>query len=296
MSYKIAIASGKGGTGKTSVSVNLLQQFSHALDVTLVDCDVEEPNDHLFLPQSKFLKSEEEFLQVAQINTNNCTYCRRCVEYCEFNAITVIPPLEFAKINADLCHSCGACLVACEEDAIIESPSHIGETRFNQVFALSKLIEGRLKIGSPMQTKLISKLKKKALAENKRITLFDAPPGTSCPVVETIADTDYVIMVTEPTPFGLHDLKLGIHLIQEMNIPFGIIINKAGGPFKDTMEYIQSNHFELLAEIPFSKEYASIYSRGDLLTNAPQEFLDIYRQIGNTLIEKMKIYEGNHRS
>jgi len=296
MSYKIAIASGKGGTGKTSVSVHLLQQLSNAHHVTLVDCDVEEPNDHLFFAHLKLLKSEKEYLQVAQIDTAKCSYCRKCVEYCEFNAISVIPPVEYAKINADLCHSCGACLVACSDQAIDEVPSYIGETIFNQNSDNSKLIEGRLKIGSPMQTNLIRKLKKKSLEEKSRLILFDAPPGTSCPVVETIADTDYVIMVTEPTPFGLHDLKLGIHLIQEMNIPFGIIINKAGGNFKDTHEFIQSNGFELLAEIPFSKEYATIYSSGNILTNTPQEFLDIYQQIGNTLLEKIESYERDHRS
>lgn len=296
MSYKVAIASGKGGTGKTSVSVHLFHFFSSLFSTVLVDCDVEEPNDHLFINPLNFVNSEDEFVQVAHINTEKCTFCRKCVDYCEFNAITILPPIPYAKINSDLCHSCGACLVACKDQAITEVPSLIGKTKTSYSSNQSTLVEGQLKVGSPLQTALIRKLKKKAIQLNSHITLFDAPPGTSCPVVETISEMDYIILVTEPTPFGLHDLKLSVNLIKEMKIPFGIIINKSGIGFKDTHEYILSNQYDFLGEIPFSKEYAAIYSKGELLHNPPLEFLEIYQNIGVSLIEKLDKYERNNCS
>ena len=252
----------------------------------LVDCDVEEPNDRLFYPEAKVTHTEEIFQKVASINTDPCTFCRDCVEYCEFNAITVIPPVKYAKIDPSLCHSCGACFVACQDDAIIEIPHKIGD--YAEFITPQKLLlaEGQLKIGSPMQTTLIKEIKLRA--KNKTdIIIYDAPPGTSCPVVETISDADFVILVTEPTPFGLHDLKLTVDLVNEINKPFGIIINKADLGFQKTHEYIEEEKLELLGEIPFSKKYAANYAQGSILKNIPEQTEEIYQNIIAQLLNKI---------
>ncbi len=280
MSFRIAIASGKGGTGKTTVSVNLYHFLAanDGLRISLLDCDVEEPNDAIFFPDASLVKEVEIFRDLPVIDTDKCTFCRRCVEYCEFNAIVVIPPANYAEVNASLCHSCGACIVACNESAITERKETIGKMTSFRPERNMNLIEGRLKIGSSMQTMVIKELKKSAPADDD-ITLFDAPPGTSCPVVETIHDADYVILVTEPTLFGLHDLKLMVELLEEMDKEFGVVINKAGLGDQSLYDYLQSNQLEVLGEIPFSQEYAGLYAKGDILNKIPQEIKNSYQSI-----------------
>ena len=285
MSFKIAIASGKGGTGKTTVSVNLFKWIiQHWTEkVQLVDCDVEEPNDHIFLPEYLISKAQEIVQLIPKIDLNNCTFCRKCVEWCEFNAIVVIPPAQFAEVNNSLCHSCGACLIACEDNAMIEYPHPIGKANFYTNNSSLGLLEGELKIGSSMQTMLIGELKKLANPEAE-IIIFDSPPGTSCPVVESVADSDFVILVTEPTPFGLHDLKLTVDLIRELKINFGVIVNKAGLGTDNIYDYLKKEKIELLGKIPFSKEYASMYARGQLSTSN-EIFTEQYNLIGEVLKE-----------
>lgn len=290
MPFKIAVASGKGGTGKTSISVQLFHALGKIHPSILVDCDVEEPNVGLFFPDAKILNTEVLNQQVANINPENCTFCRKCVEYCEFNAITVIPPVEYTKIDPSLCHSCGACLYACEDQAIFETPSELGLMKTFHIQDQNYLIEGQLKIGSPMQTTLIRSIKKKT-PQNSSIIIYDAPPGTSCPVVETVSESDYIVLVTEPTPFGLHDLKLMVDLVNELNIPYGIVVNKAGLGFDKTHQYIKEEKLELLAEIPFSKTFASQYSKGELLKKDSQEFEDILTKLSLKLINKMNLHD-----
>ncbi len=283
MSFKIAIASGKGGTGKTTVSVNLFKWIiQHWTEkVQLVDCDVEEPNDHIFLPEYLLSHQQEVTQLIPKIDLNNCTFCRKCVDWCEFNAIVVIPPVQFAEVNNSLCHSCGACLIACEDDAMIEYPHPIGKANFYKNGNGSGLLEGVLKIGSSMQTMLIGEIKKLADSEAE-VIIFDSPPGTSCPVVESVADSDYVILVTEPTPFGLHDLKLTVDLIRELKIDFGVIVNKSGLGTDDIYEYLENENIELLGKIPFDKEYASNYAKGDLSIKN-EIFINQYHSIGKAL-------------
>ena len=295
MPYKIAIASGKGGTGKTSISVNLFHSLSQTAPLSLMDCDVEEPNDLIFFSSSQKINTKSISLKVAQIDTEKCTYCRKCVDWCEFNAITVIPPVNYAKIDPQLCHACGACLHACKDEAIFEIDHKIGDIHQYQISENGFLEEGNLQIGSPMQTSLIKALKKN-LPSNVEFVLFDAPPGTSCPVVETISDSDYIILVTEPTPFGLYDLKLMIDLVKEMQIPFGVIINKAGLGFQETYKYLNDNNIEILAEIPFSKEYAKLYSTGEILEKQPEEVKNLYEKLKNKLISKLHNYEGAYHT
>ena len=282
---KIAVASGKGGTGKTTVSVNLFHFMEKYFDqnVMLVDCDVEEPNDLLFFAEPEKISKKQTYLLIPEIDTDKCTFCKKCSDWCEFNAITIVKSLNFAKVNPDLCHSCGACSVACTFDAITEHEQPLGLVSHYSTGIGSGLVEGRLKIGSAMQTSLIKEVKKE-VQHHESLIIFDAPPGTSCPVVETVVDADYVILVTEPTPFGVHDLKITVELLNDLHKPFGIIVNKAGLGSDDIYDYIRQNGMDLLGKIPFSREYASLYSTGDLLKNIPSEMEQIYIEI----VEKLK--------
>ena len=286
MAFKIAVASGKGGTGKTTVSLNLFDNFTKVFsnEVMLVDCDVEEPNAALFFPDAEKGKAVKVNQEIPVIDTVKCTFCRKCVEYCEFNAILVMPPVGFAEIDPALCHSCGACQVACEHDAIRVRDEPIGQLQHYQTENGRGIMEGTLKIGSAMQTMMIRELKK-SLPPNMDILLFDAPPGTSCPVVETIAGADYVVLVTEPTPFGLHDLKLMIKLIRKIEYPFGVVINKANLGTRDLYDYLQENNIEILCEIPFDAEYASQYAKGKLFKDAPVHILDAFSELAEKLIK-----------
>lgn len=283
---QIAIASGKGGTGKTTVSVNLfhfIEKFWNK-NVHLVDCDVEEPNDILFFKDLELLKRQEIYQLVPEIDTKACTFCRKCEEWCEFNAITIIPGINFADFNNDLCHSCGACSMACNFNAISDKEIPLGVISHFSSPSGTKLTEGRLQVGSAMQTLLIKKLKK-ITSGNDAIIILDAPPGTSCPVVETVSDSDYVILVTEPTPFGLYDLKITIEFLNEIKKPYGVLINKAGLGSDEIYDYLEKNNINLLGEIPFDRKYAESYFSGDILNNISSENEAMYSK----LIEKLKI-------
>lgn len=288
MSVKIAIASGKGGTGKTTVSVNLyyFMQELWSKNIQLVDCDVEEPDDIIFFPDA-VKNTENEVIQlIPDIDTNKCTFCRKCAEYCEFNAIVVIPPAKFAEINTSLCHSCGACSVACEFNAITEKSVPIGKiTDYSTGFG-NGLLEGCLKIGSAMQTMVIRKLKKEPVNESE-IIIYDAPPGTSCPVVITVANADYIILVTEPTPFGLHDLKLTTDILKTMDKPYGVIVNKAGLGNEEIYQFLEKENIELLGKIPYNKKYAAKYATGRLLNSIPRKFKNYYIEIIDKLKNKL---------
>jgi MinD superfamily P-loop ATPase len=295
MSFKIAIASGKGGTGKTTVSVTLFHLLSERVcdDIQLVDCDVEEPNDALFFLNSKISGSRIINQLIPEIDTAKCTFCRKCVDYCEFNAIVVIPPINFAEVNASLCHSCGACLIACKFDAITEKSEQIGQVIIYDTGISNGLVEGRLKVGSAMQTMLIKNTKRHATNKNG-IIIYDAPPGTSCPVVETVSGADYVILVTEPTPFGLYDLKLTIELLKEFKKPFGVVVNKAGLGNTDVYKYLAEEGIELLGEIPFDQKYASQYAKGELFDNLSEKMETSYLEIVENLERRYLANDGNN--
>jgi MinD superfamily P-loop ATPase len=283
----IAIASGKGGTGKTTVALNLYRWLitEAGKDAILVDCDVEEPNDILFFKDSRPLNESTLFQEIPSIDTTRCTFCRKCVEYCEFNAIVVIPPANFAEISPSLCHSCGACMVACESEAIWVRRESIGSRKYYSPESGDRILEGRLKIGSAMQTMVIRDIKA-SIPEEVPWVILDAPPGTSCPVVETLSDADYALLVTEPTPFGLHDLKMMIELLRDMGLPFGIIINKAHLGNQDIYRYVEEEGLEILGEIPFSKDYSAKYASGKLFLETPEDVSKSYQKILSTLSEK----------
>lgn len=287
MAVRIAVASGKGGTGKTTVATNLYRAINRktANQALLVDCDVEEPNDAIFFPESKQVSQSTINQEIPSIDTGRCTFCRKCVEYCEFNAILVIPPAEFAEINSSLCHSCGACLVACPAEAINVQYEPAGSINSYHDKDGNCIREGRLKIGSVMQTMVIRQVKQ-SIPVNEKLVILDAPPGTSCPVVETIADANYIILVSEPTPFGLHDLKLMIKLVRELDRPFGVVINKANLGNREIYQYLEKENVEILSEIPFSRAYASKYARADLFDEIPEEVFSGHQQLLENLKKK----------
>ncbi len=287
MAFTIAVASGKGGTGKTTLSVLLFQslQERRGSKVTLVDCDVEEPNARLFFREAEPEEDKVVNQEIPVINTDRCTFCRKCSEYCEFNAIVVIPPASFAEVNPSLCHSCGACLVACDSDAIWVKEQPVGRISGFRTAQNGRLIEGRLNVGSAMQTLVIRSLKS-SVQGNGDIIVLDAPPGTSCPVVETISDADYIVLVAEPTPFGLHDLKLMVELAKELGKSFGVVINKANLGDRKIYDYLESNNIELLGEIPFSREFAAHYAAGSITGGIPDQISRAYNQLIDHILQK----------
>lgn len=287
MAIQIAVASGKGGTGKTTVATNLFHALNseRAGSALLVDCDVEEPNAQLFFQENRVRTRSTINQEIPQIDIPNCTFCRKCAEYCEFNAVVIIPPAGYAEVNPSLCHSCGACLVACPSEAIHVQYEPIGTlTHFHDQDG-NRLIEGRLKIGSAMQTMVIRSLKQ-AIPDRESIVILDAPPGSSCPVVETIADADYILLVTEPTPFGLHDLKLMLSLVREMDKAFGVVVNKANLGNRELYDYLEKEHVEIISEIPFSRSYAAQYAKADLFVEMPPEVRTAHQKIFEKLSQK----------
>ena len=295
MSFKIAIASGKGGTGKTTVSVNFQYFIAENLtsDVLLVDCDVEEPNDRIFFPECLLSSVDEVTQMVPKIESDKCTFCRRCVDYCEFNAIVVIPPVKYAEVNPSLCHSCGACSVACRDGAIVEERVPVGQIKRFKTEVGCGLVEGDLNVGSAMQTMMIKELKK-SVANDCNVLIYDSPPGTSCPVVETVSDVNYVVLVAEPTPFGLHDLILMVELLIDLNKPFGVVINKAGLGNNDIYEFLREHNIEILGEIHFDKDYARCYASGNLLKEMNEEISGRYEKMIKKIESRYLEYEGNN--
>jgi MinD superfamily P-loop ATPase len=271
---KIAIASGKGGTGKTFVATNLFwvaQQSNES--VTLVDCDAEEPNVAEFL-QGKEQFTREVFQQVPVINSKKCTFCGKCFEYCNYNAIVFLPQNAFIKVIPDLCHDCGACSYACKEGAIAELPKLLGKVTTFAYNGNARLIEGRSEVGVYSPVSVI----KKAIRETdpQNLTLMDSPPGISCPFIATIEQADFVILVTEPTPFGLHDLKLSAETVQKLKKPLGVVINRAGLGNQEMYHWLEETRIPLLLEVPFDKKIAQIYSEGKILAKEDSAYEKIF--------------------
>ena len=268
----IAIASGKGGTGKTTVAVHLAAFLAEqGRSVQYLDCDVEEPNGHLFLkPQIE--RSEEASIPVPSINAALCTSCGQCAKVCEFNAIAIIKkPLVFPE----LCHGCGACALVCPVGAIREKPRPIGIVETGHAGTIA-FAQGRLNVGEPMSPPLIRAVK--AHRAPNAIALLDAPPGTSCPVVATVRGADCVVLVTEPTPFGLHDLSLAIETLRPMGLPLGVIVNRADADHS-VQDFCHAKTIPLLAELPDDRRVAETYARGELLFDRLPEWRELFKAL-----------------
>jgi MinD superfamily P-loop ATPase len=267
---RIAIASGKGGTGKTLVATNLfyaLQQQDQK--ITLVDCDAEEPNAVLFFTAKKSL-SFDVLQKVPVIDVEKCTFCLKCHDYCNYNAIFAIPPAGIIHVIDELCHSCGACSVACSFNAVHDKDVIIGCITDYELSTTSRLIESRTRAGIYSPVPVI----KAALAESQgdNYVIYDAPPGTSCPFIQTVAKADYVILITEPTPFGLSDLKQSVDTLRQMNKKFGVVVNRAGIGSPDVFNYLKNEGILLLMEIPFDKKVAFEYAQGNIIAKSDLTF------------------------
>lgn len=257
---KISIASGKGGTGKTTIATNLAAALAKkGLDVTYVDCDVEEPNGHIFLKPALAGKRDVTVM-IPVVDLEKCTFCCECADICEFNAIAVLK--DNVMVFPSLCHNCGGCYHICPEKAISEIPRNIGVINDGTGHNV-RFMEGRLSIGESQAPPVIREIKK--VMPMSQVVLIDAPPGTSCPVIEAIASTDFVILVTEPTPFGLNDLKLAVGMVRKLNLPFGVIINRSDLGDDRTEIYCRDEKIEVLMRLPFDRRIAKTYSWGGLL-------------------------------
>jgi len=263
---KLAVASGKGGTGKSMVAANLAFTLAWTGQVTLVDCDVEEPNLHLFFPSPA--TRTEVAVPVPVIEEFACKHCGKCGEFCQYGALTVLP--DRVLFFPELCHSCGGCTLVCPKNAIREEPRRIGTLSSSLPIPGLKLVSGTLDTGSPHAVPVIREAKKKVSRDPE--VIFDASPGTSCPVIETLDGCDACILVTESTPFGLHDLQLAVDVAARLGVPAGIVINRSDGKDEDTIRFCIDHDLEILMTIPFDREIAAIQSRGDLLCRVRPEW------------------------
>ena len=278
----ITVASGKGGTGKTTIATNLAKVLEDE-NVVLLDCDVEEPNSHLFLKPDNV---EEVVFRTfrPEVDLETCTFCGKCSQLCQFGAIVTIK--RNVLVFPELCHGCEGCKLICPEDAISDGYKEIGSI-VSGTYEKIKIIYGRLRIGEAMSPPLIQEVKRLGLLENKQaVTIIDAPPGTSCPVITAVKGSDFVVLVTEPTPFGLNDLKLAVEMIKVLGIPFGVIINRSTIGDLNVWNYCKDENIDVLVEIPDDRRIATVYSRGGLVV----EEIPGYREQFEILFDKLKRY------
>lgn len=280
----IAIASGKGGTGKTFISTNLFNSIQKSeKSIILVDCDAEEPNDREFIP-GKFQNSFDMLQKIPVIDHSKCTFCGKCYEYCNYNAIFFLGEQRMIRVLEDHCHGCGACSVACEDGAITEKDDLLGTVAQYSISPNSSLIEARMKVGvhSPVPT-IKAAIKSASDAE---IVLLDSPPGTSCPFIQTVAAADYVVLVTEPTPFGLSDLIQSVETLKSLGKRCGVIVNRAGLGNDEVYKYLNQENIPLLMSVPFDKNIASIYSKGKLVSNENADWEQKFNQLFYKILEQ----------
>ena len=277
----IAVASGKGGTGKTTISTSLALVAS---GVQFIDADVEEPNAHIFL-QPDHLIQQSAALKIPSIDLSVCTRCGRCQEVCEFNALAVLPESEKGPghvfLFETLCHGCGACFHLCPENAITEREKEIGivenGTFQNLQTEKCEFIHGVLNLNESLTPPVIKAVKKKI--DNQKTVIIDAPPGTSCPMIEAVEDSDFCILVTEPTPFGLHDLDLAVEVIRQMDIPHGVIVNRSQNRDNIITDYCAKQHIPILLQIPYSKRIAEGYSKGIPLVKIDSSYIRVFQEL-----------------
>ncbi|MGB5158769.1 ATP-binding protein [Desulfobacterium sp. N47] len=274
----ISVASGKGGTGKTTIATNLAVSVGD--DVQLLDCDVEEPNVHLFLnPTIK--ETEKVSAPVPAVDEAKCTFCGKCAEICQFKAIMVLG--EVILTFPEMCHSCGGCMKVCPAGAIKETGRELGVIERGSRNGVD-FVHGRLRVGEAMSPPLIRKVR--SFTRPELLTIIDAPPGTSCPVIASMKGSDFVLLVTEPTPFGLHDLKLAVEAVRILGILHGIVINRSDIGNVQVKDYAANMKIPVLMEIPFSRKIAEAYSRGQLIVDAMPEWREKFLFL-NSRVKKL---------
>jgi len=273
----ISVASGKGGTGKTLVATSLALSLKGKGKVQLLDCDVEEPNAHIFL-RSTTNQNQPVFLPVPKVDETKCTYCGKCAEVCAYNAIAVIK--QKVLVFPELCHSCGACSYLCPESAISEEGREIGVVERDSLGNM-EFIQGRLAIGEPMAPPIIREVKKHI--DPTKEVIIDVSPGTSCPVIEAVKGSDFCLLVTEPTPFGLNDLALAVEVTRKLGISSGVVINRVGVGDEKVESYCHEQGIPILLKIPLDRDIATLYSKGIPLIEGKPEwhntFLKLFQDI-----------------
>ena len=268
---KIAVLSGKGGTGKTLVSVNLAYTAKKAL---YLDCDVEEPNGHLFFKPDNLTK-EDVTVKIPYVNDYLCNGCRKCVEFCKFNALAYIN--NKVKVFSEVCHSCGGCMEICPESAISEINKSIGKIEKGNLEDVT-VVSGILNTGEASGVPII-----KAMIDdkniNEQVTIVDCPPGSACIVMESIKDADYCLLVAEPTLFGSHNLKMVYDLVRLFKKPFGVVLNKAQDGFNPSKEFCENNKIKILSEIPFDAELGKLNSDGKIVSKENRRYHDLFAKL-----------------
>ena len=272
----LSIASGKGGTGKTLVATSLAVSLPKA---QLLDCDVEEPNAFLFFPNRALLERTDCQVPVPVIDVDRCVHCGKCSDACAFNALAALA--KEVLVFPELCHGCGGCVLACPEKAVKEGRRPVGQV-FRARSGGHDLVWGELRIGEARTTPLIRAVRERASGD---IVIVDCPPGTSCSLVEAVRGTDFCLLVTEPTPFGLYDLDLALKVLEKMEIPRGVLVNKSGIGDRKVYEYLQRRKIPLLMEIPMSREIAELYSRGLILAEGILEWRERFAALAEAIRE-----------
>jgi MinD superfamily P-loop ATPase len=286
---RIAVASGKGGTGKTAIATSLAlslvpdwEQPSPASNPPLfLDCDVEAPNAHLFL-EPIFERRREVGILIPQVDEAKCTHCGKCAEVCQYHAIAVLG--DKVLVFPQLCHGCGSCVLTCPERAISEIPDVIGVLESGSCMNGITFARGVLNVGEPMATPVIRQLKQWARPQPNQDVIVDVSPGTSCPVVESVRGADFLLLVTEPTPFGLHDLRLAVEVGRELNLPMGVVINRDGIGDGSVDEFCETEGLPILMRIPFEHAIAEGIARGQPLVEIHPGYLHQFRQLYNRVL------------
>ena len=290
----ITVASGKGGTGKTTVATSLaLSLAEEDKGPIFLDCDVEEPNAGLYL-RPTLDQRQEAGIQIPQVDLDKCTFCGRCADVCVWHAIAVVG--QTVLIFPELCHGCGSCTLNCPEDAIYEVFNPMGSLESGQAGSI-EYGQGTMDVGQAMAVPIIRELKKKHLARYQKavpVAILDAPPGTSCPVVESMSGSDYVLLVTEPTPFGLHDLRLAVQVARdELGLPVGVIVNRDGIGDRGVDDYCAAEGIPILMRIPLDRNIAQALAGGEPLVEALPEYRPQFRQLYGKIIRQLQGQEGS---